>query len=193
MALRLVCRRRRHEDMTKSNRALLVIDMLRDFVDECGALSLGAPGREIVPAVSERLELARERGDLVVFLCDRHRPDDAEFEMFPPHCIVDTPGAEIVPELQPDDGEAVVTKRRYSGFYGTELDILLREKSITEVELAGVCTNICVLYTAADARNRGYHVRVAPGAVAGLTKEAHGWALGELEGTLGCELIREDD
>ena len=183
----------RHEDMTETNRALLVIDMLRDFIDPDGALSLGAAGREIIPAVSERLERARRRGDLVVFICDRHRPDDAEFEMFPPHCIVGTPGADIVSELQPEGGEAVVTKRRYSGFYGTELDILLREKSISGVELAGVCTNICVLYTAADARNRGYHVRVAPRAVAGLAQEAHDWALAEMEGTLGCELICEDD
>lgn len=183
----------RHVDMTETNRALLVIDMVRDFIDPDGALSLGAAGREIVPAVSKRLERARRRGDLVVFICDRHRPDDAEFEMFPPHCIIDTPGADIVSELQPESDEAVVTKRRYSGFYGTELDILLREKSISGVELAGVCTNICVLYTAADARNRGYHVRVAPRAVAGLTEEAHDWALAEMEGTLGCELICEDD
>lgn len=179
--------------MTETNRALLVIDMLRDFIDEDGALSLGEAGREIIPAVSERLELARRRGDLVVFICDRHRPDDAEFEMFPPHCIIGTPGAKIVSELQPTGDEALVTKRRYSAFYGTELDILLREKSISEVELAGVCTNICVLYTAADAKNRGYRVRVDPRAVAGLTEEAHEWALAEMEGTLGCELIQDED
>lgn len=175
-----------------TGRALVIIDMLRDFIDPAGALSLGDAGRSIVPRVSERLERARERGDLVVFLCDRHRHDDAEFDMFPPHCILDSPGAEIVPELKPGPGEIIIGKRRYSGFFGTDLDLALREKSITDLELAGVCTNICVLYTAADARNLNYRVFVDAGAVAGLSESAHRWALSEMRDTLGCEVNGAD-
>ncbi len=171
------------------DRALVVIDMLRDFVDPNGALYTGEAGREIVPALTGYLERARERGDLVVFLCDSHLPDDAEFERFPPHCVQGTPGADIIPELEPADGELIIPKRRYSGFFGTDLDTALREKEIDTLELAGVCTNICVLYTAADARNLNYEVRVYSDAVAGLSEEAHRWALQEMKHTLGCSVL----
>ncbi len=174
------------------DRAFLVIDMLRDFVDPGGALFVGEEGREIISPLARHLEEARDRGDLVLFLCDRHLPDDAEFDMFPPHCVQGTPGAEIIPELQPAEDELVVPKRRYSGFFGTDLDIALREKDIREVALTGVCTNICVLYTAACARNRNYAVRVYADAVAGLSRGAHDWALNEMEQTLGCTIIADE-
>ncbi len=175
-----------------TGRAIVIIDMLRDFIDPAGALSLGDAGQRIIPRVKERLSLARARKDLVLFACDRHRHDDAEFEMFPPHCIEGTPGADIIPELEPERAEVIIPKRRYSAFFGTDLDLALRERSVTEIELAGVCTNICVLYTAADARNLNYRVVVDASAVAGLSEEGHIWALGEMGSTLGCRLLDAD-
>lgn len=166
--------------------------MLRDFIDPAGALSLGDAGQSVIPRVRERLSRARERGDLVIFVCDRHRPDDAEFDMFPPHCIIGSPGADIIPELEPEPAEIIISKRRYSGFFGTDLDLTLRENSVTDIELAGVCTNICVLYTAADARNLNYRVLVDAAAVAGLSDQAHSWALNEMQNTLGCEVVGVD-
>ena len=175
--------------MNDGKRALVVIDMLNDFLDPEGTLSLGEAGRAIIPRVSELVEEARARGHLIVFVRDRHLPEDPEFAMFPPHCVSGSEGAEIITELQPAGGEAVMDKRRYSAFYATELDLLLRENKIWDIELCGVCTNICVLYTAASARNRAYRVYVHRDAVAGTAPGAHEWALSEMENTLGCEII----
>lgn len=170
------------------SKALLVIDMLNDFIDENGALYVGAAGRRIIKTIKERINAARKAGDQVIFVCDRHAPDDAEFNMFPPHCCVGEKGAEIIPELTPQPGERVIPKRRYSAFFGTDLDLTLREGGVNELEIVGVCTNICVLYTAADARMLNYQVYVPREAVASFDEEAHRFALQEMEKTLGVKL-----
>jgi len=172
----------------EQRKALLVVDMLNDFVLPDGALSVGEVGPLIVPALAEHIREARAEGTPVIYLCDRHRPDDAEFADFPPHCIQGTSGADIVKELVPQPGDIVVPKRRYSGFFGTDLHMTLRELGITDVILTGVCTNICVLYTAADARMLGFNVEVFTDSVASFDNEAHKWALKELQNTLGAWL-----
>jgi nicotinamidase/pyrazinamidase len=169
-------------------RALVVIDMLRDFIEPDGALTCGPAGRAVVPEVAAVLAEARRSGDAVLFVCDRHLPDDPEFRVWPAHCVAGTEGAEVVAELAPRPGERIVPKRRYSGFFGTDLDLALRERGVRELTLAGVCTNICVLYTAADARMRGYEVAVPRAAVASFDQRSHEWALVELERTLGARL-----
>lgn len=65
--------------------------------------------------------------------------------MFPPHAIAASKGAQIVPELAPRKEDVVVPKRRYSGFFGTDLVITLRERGVDTLGLVGDCTNICVL------------------------------------------------
>jgi nicotinamidase-related amidase len=167
---------------------LIVVDMLRDFVEPGGALYIGAAAEKVKPQVKAALKAARDQGRPVIYLCDRHRPNDSEFVMFSPHCLEGTPGAEVVPELAPSAGEIIIPKRRYSGFFGTDLDATLREKGVGELWLCGVCTNICVLYTAADARMRGYRVVILREAVASFSEAAHRFALEEMERTLGCEV-----
>lgn len=170
-------------------RALLVIDMIEDFVHEGGALYCGPSMARIVPVIQRELDRARSSGESIVYLKDDHLPDDAEFALFPPHAIAGTKGAEIVPELAPRDGDIVIPKRRYSGFFGTDLDITLRERGVDTLRLVGDCTNICVLYTAADARNLGYVVEVVRDGVTSFDLEAHADALRELEKTLGATIL----
>ena len=169
--------------------ALLVIDMLNDFILPDGALTCGDAGQVIVPAIRRRLGEARAQGMPVFYVCDRHRPDDVEFRIWPPHCVAGTPGAEVVAELAPQEGDVVVPKRRYSGFFGSDLEMNLRDFGVREVILTGVCTNICVLYTAADARMRGFGVVVASDCVASFDAGAHEWALKELRGTLNAQIV----
>ncbi|MDE3112150.1 MAG: cysteine hydrolase [Chloroflexota bacterium] len=164
--------------------------MIHDFVHEGGALYCGPSMGRIVPVIQRELGRARAAREPVVYLTDAHMPDDAEFQMFPPHAIVGTRGAEIVPELAPSADDVVIPKRRYSGFFATDLDITLREKNVGTIRLVGDCTNICVLYTAADARNLGYAVEVVEDGVTSFDEEAHRGALRELEKTLGARLIR---
>ena len=171
-------------------RALVVVDMIEDFVREGGALWCGPSMAKIVPVIQKELARARAASEPVVYLTDNHVEGDAEFQMFPPHAIADTKGAQIVPEVAPANGDTVIPKRRYSGFFGTDLDITLREKGVDTLRLVGDCTNICVLYTAADARNLGYAVEVVEAGVTSFDEEAHRDALRELEKTLGAKILR---
>jgi len=77
-------------------------------------------------------------------------------------------------------------KTRYSAFAGTDLEIKLRERGITEVHLVGVCTDICVLHTAVDAYNKGFKIVVYKEAVASFNPAGHEWALGHFEQSLGA-------
>lgn len=170
-------------------KALLVIDMLKDFIEEGGALETGRDGREIVGFVREKIEEYRALDYPVIYICDNHERDDKEFLMFPPHCVKDSEGSSIIEDLEVLDGDKIIFKRRYSAFYGTDLDLYLREKAIDEISLVGVCTNICVLYTSADARNIAYKVNVYRDGVASFDRPAHDFALKEMENTLGCNII----
>jgi len=172
------------------HRALIVIDMIEDFAHEDGALYCGPSMARVTAVVRSELERARTAREPVLYLTDAHLPDDSEFRTFPPHAIVGTKGAQIVPELAPADDDVVIPKRRYSGFFGTDLDITLRERGVDTLRLVGDCTNICVLYTAADARNLGYAVEVVEEGVTSFDEQAHHDALRELEKTLGATVIR---
>lgn len=170
-------------------KALLVIDMLRDFIDEDGKLTTGPSGRGIVKFIGEKISEFRQKGYPIIFICDNHEIDDKEFDMFPVHCVAETSGSEIITDLEVMENDKVIFKRRYSAFYGTDLDLYLREKNIDQLYMVGVCTNICVLYTAADARNISYKVNIYKDGVASFDEEAHEFALKELETTLGCNIL----
>lgn len=170
-------------------KALLVIDMLKDFIDEGAILETGDAGREIVPFIKEKIDQYRKEDRPIIYICDSHEEDDKEFLMFPAHSIAGSEGAQIIDELKPLAGDKLIKKRRYSAFFGTDLDLYLREKGINHISLVGVNTNICVLYTAADARNINYDVTVYKNGVASFNLEAHKFALEEIKNTLGCQVV----
>lgn len=169
--------------------ALVVIDMLKDFIDQDGALSNGPAGENIIGFIQNKIQEFRQQGNPIVFICDHHEQDDKEFDMFPPHCVAGTEGSKIIDQLGVKEGDKIIQKRRYSSFFGTDLDLYLREKGVNEISLVGVCTNICVLYTAADARNLAYRVNIYRDGVASFDEAAHQFALKEAEKTLGCRIL----
>lgn len=172
----------------EADSALLIIDMLNDFLEEGGSLVVpGAKG--IVPRIKWLLEEAREQGIPVIYITDSHREDDREFHYWPPHAISDTWGGQIIDELAPRAGEYIIPKRRYSAFFGTDLDTLLREMDVKKVYLAGVLTNICVYATALDASMRNYQVAVFKDAVASLSEETDDFIFRQLEEVLKAELL----
>ena len=168
--------------------AVLVIDMLRGFLEEGHPLYCGERARRIIPNVVRLLERELERGTKVFFICDHHTPDDPEFKMFPPHCVEGTPETEVIPELAKYPGE-MIAKRRFSGFFDTDLDQRLKALAPEKLILCGVCTNICILHTAANARNRDYEVEVPVDCVASFDDRAHRFALEHMERTLGVKLV----
>ena len=166
---------------------VLVVDMLRGFLEPGHNLYSGDAARAIIPNVQQLLERETRQGSHVIFLHDTHAPDDLEFQMFPAHCIRGSPETELVPELAGYAGEHL-EKNRYSAFFGTDLAGRLDALSPEKVIVCGVCTDICVLHTAADARNRDYAVEVPSDCVASFDAEAHGWALRHMERILGARL-----
>ncbi|HEX77248.1 MAG TPA: nicotinate phosphoribosyltransferase [Dehalococcoidia bacterium] len=167
--------------------AVLVIDMLRGFAEEGNPLYCGPPARHIIPNIQKLLERELAGGARAFFICDRHTLNDPEFQMFPPHCIEGTPEAEVIPELAGYPGETI-PKQRYSGFFGTDLDARLEALKPEKLIVCGVCTDICVMHTVADARNRGYQVEVPADAVASFDPKAHRFALEHMEKVLGARL-----
>ena len=175
----------------KGGFALVVIDMLEDFVREGAPLEVPA-ARAIVPEVRKRIRAARRKGEPVVYLCDAHKRNDPEFSRmnWPPHAVEGTPGSAVVAALSPEPGDVVVEKRSYSGFFRTGLDAVLRRLGAKRVELCGCVTDICVLHTAADAAMRGYDVFVDERRVAGLSPKTHAFGLDHLEKVLGVRVGR---
>jgi len=168
--------------------AVLVADLVRGFFEEGYPLYCGERARSIIPNVQRLLEQELEKDSKICFICDQHTPDDPEFKMFPPHCIEGTPETEIIPELAKYPGE-IIPKRRYSAFFGTDLDSKLTALSPEKLIVCGVCTDICVLHTVADAINRGYQVEVPVDCVASFDERAHRFALEHMEKVLGAKLV----
>lgn len=145
---------------------MVVVDMQNDFVAE-GAKLRSAQAAAMVPKLAQTLKACREKGIRVIYTAHVHRRDGCDMglydDLYPPiadrSCLVDgTRGAEIYSDLAPAPGEHVIKKHRYSGFYGTDLDIILREWGITTVVVSGTTTENCCHATARDAMFRNYKV-----------------------------------
>jgi nicotinamidase-related amidase len=146
--------------------AMIVVDMQNDFVAAGAAMETPA-ARAMVPKLAEALKICRSAGIRVIYTAHVHRRDGSDMGLFddmhPPianrTALVDgTPGVEIYPELAPQPGEHVIKKHRYSGFFGTDLDIILREWGVDTVIIAGTTTENCCHATARDAMFRNYRV-----------------------------------
>jgi nicotinamidase/pyrazinamidase len=169
--------------------ALLILDMLNDFVLEGAPLEVPS-AREVVPNLKSEIAEARKTGVPVIYICDSHDENDLEFERmgWPAHAVEGSEGAKVFDELKPLPEDTMVTKKRYSGFYGTSLETVLKEKGITGLLVTGCVTNICILYTVADAVQRGYKVKVLANCIAGLNREDHEFALKQMREVLGAEI-----
>ena len=145
-------------------KALIVIDMLEDFVH--GALA-NPRAETILEPLGRLLSYARAEGWVVVFSNDAHEPGDRELSIWGEHAMAGTPGAQVTRELQPNPNERefLCPKRVYGAFDGTDLDVRLRRLGVDEVVLAGQHTHICVRHTAYGAFRRGYAITVPSDAV----------------------------
>ncbi len=156
----------RVETIDPRKTAMIVVDMQNDFV-AAGAPMETPAARAMVPNLARALKFCRDSGIRVVYTAHVHRRDGCDMGLFddlwPPiesrAGLVDgTPGAAIYPELAPAPGEHVVKKHRYSGFFGTDLDIILREWGVDTVIVSGTTTENCCHATARDAMFRNYRV-----------------------------------
>jgi len=170
--------------------AVIVVDMQRGFLEAGYPLYCGDEARKIIPKVIALLREEMARGSVLFFTADTHDPDDREFEMFLAHCVRGTEEVEIIPELSEFVARGtLIPKRRYSAFFETDLEQRLAELKPDKLIVVGVCTDICVMHTVADARNRDYPVEVVRAAVASFDPEAHRFALQHMEKILGAKIV----
>jgi ureidoacrylate peracid hydrolase len=141
---------------------VLVVDMVNDFCKPGGAMVL--PGCELlVPPQRMVIDAARLAGVPVIWIHDSHRRNmrrEREFAKRQTHCLEGTWGVEIVDELGARADDIHVIKHRYSAFFQTDLDLVLKDMMVDQVVVFGVVTNICVRSTVHDAFFNGYEVVV---------------------------------
>ena len=146
--------------------AMIVVDMQNDFVASGAALETPA-ARAVVPKLADALKICRDAGIKVIYTAHVHRRDGCDMGLFddlhPPianrAALVDgTPGVDIYSDVAPAPGEHVIKKHRYSGFIGTDLDMILREWGIDTVIISGTTTENCCHATARDAMFRNYRI-----------------------------------
>jgi len=169
--------------------ALLVLDMLNDFLDPGGSLFVGAQAREIIPFVAQKIAEFRVPGRIVIFVGDAHAPEDREFRYFPAHAVKGSWGARIIPELPPAPGDYQVEKTRYSAFAHTDLDDILQQEQVEEVHVVGVMTSICVMETIKELFDRDLPGLVYRQGVADSDPEAHAFALKQMQRVLGAKVV----
>src|SRR5437660_8511426 len=153
---------------------MIVVDMQNDFVASGAAMETPA-ARAVVHKLAEALKICRAAGIEIIYTAHVHRRDGSDMGLFddmhPPianrDALVDgTPGIDIYPELAPAAAEHVIKKHRYSGFFGTDLDIILREWGVDTVIISGTTTENCCQATARDAMCRTYRVSILSDATA---------------------------
>jgi len=157
---------------------LIVIDVQRDFVP---APSGSAEAAQI-GNIRRLVAVARANDIPVVFIRELHHPSLKDLGrevdgVEPVHCLEGTSGADYIDDFGPLPNEYEVRKRRYSAFFGTDLLTILRGYRTTTVVLVGGLTDVCVHYTAADAHQHDYYIRVVDDAVYGSGDDAHRAAL----------------
>lgn len=150
--------------------AVVVVDMQNDFVKPGGSLLVEAAA-DTIPNIRRLIDAARKAGARVVYTQDTHTEGDPEWEIWPEHCRKGTHGWEIVEELAPEDGDLVVEKNRYDGFYGTNLNHeLSRVWKVDNLVIVGTVSSICVAHTAASAGLRWYNIVVPADGISALTE-----------------------
>ena len=180
-------RKRFSVKLNKGSTAILVVDMLNDFLKPGGKMVLEG-GRILIPPMRRLLNRSRKVGMAVVYVNDCHRTglkEDREFKKRSEHCIEGTWGAQVIEELKPKKKDFVVLKHRFSGFYDTDLDLTLKDLCIDTVIVMGVVTNICVRSTIHDAFFRGYQVLVPRDCVMATSEREQESSLYDIETHFG--------
>jgi biuret amidohydrolase len=168
--------------------ALIVVDIQGGSAlpgQESGIPHMDGAAERIARA-EQLLSAARAAQLPVIFFQEVHRRSGVDFGREldgaeDVHCVEGEPATELWPTLRPADGEYHLVKRRYSGFIGTEFELLLRGLNVSTLVLIGGLTDVCVHYTFADAHQRDFYVRVVEDCVGGSSEARHFASLDAME------------
>lgn len=164
------------------NSALLVIDIQKEDFMGLNEDNINNPEWDCIRNAKRVLDIFRANNLPVIQIKEVHRPDMVDFgrELDGSegiHCLESSPGSDYADLTYPIEGEYLISKRRYSAFFGTDLEILLKGLHVNTLYMVGGLTDVCIHYTAVDAHQHDYHIRVVTDAVAGSSEEAHRYAL----------------
>ncbi len=189
----------------KEKSALLIIDMQNAFIHKEGSLSkmgLDTSRTSIVIEPIKRLKAEfKKHNRPVIYIQHTHNPDGSDAglvaKVFPPimnlgHCFDGTWDAEITEELKPEENDYIVKKSRYSAFYKTQLEDVLKELDVEILVIVGLATNVCVESTIRDAFYRDINVFVPREATASFTEEAEMGAIGNFNFAF-ARVVKMDD
>jgi nicotinamidase-related amidase len=171
-------------------KALIIVDMLDDFVD--GKLA-NPRAQAIVEPLARLLDHARQDGWAIVFSNDAHHPDDPEIAIWGEHAMEGTPGAQVVAALAPRDGEIVSPKRHYGAFDDTGLTEQLKALGVDEVVITGQHTHICVRHSSYGALRNGFAISVPRDAVCAFEGVDEDEALEYLKMAYGASVTTVDE
>lgn len=166
----------------EKNCALLVIDVQQEDFMEMNEDNMDEQRWDCILNCKRLLDVFRAKKLPVIQVKECHRPDMIDFGREldgseSVHCIENRPENDYAKLTYPIAGEYLISKRRYSAFFGTDLEILLKGLKVDTLYLIGGLTDVCIHYTAVDAHQNDYFIRVVTDAVAGSSEEAHRYAL----------------
>ena len=166
----------------EKNSVLLVIDIQQEDFKEMREENWDDPAWDCIRNARRVLDVFRAKKLPVIHIKEVHRPNMVDFgrELDGSegiHCIESSPDTDYAKLTYPIEGEYLISKRRYSAFFGTDLEILLKGLHVDTLYLIGGLTDVCIHYTAVDAHQNDYHFKVVTDAVAGSSEEAHCYAL----------------
>ena len=156
------------------NPAILVVDMLKDTFKEGSQLPITQEARQILPSLQRLLKESRGKKFPIVYACDSFLKEDFLFKgktKF--YSLQGTRGAEVVDDLKPEPTDTVLPKRRFSAFFGTDLEKRLRKQGIDTIIVTGITTEVCVLSTAIDGFCYDFYVILLEDCSASHGKERH--------------------
>lgn len=154
--------------------AIIVVDMLKDTFKYGSQLPITQEARQILPNLQRLLKEGRKKGFPIVYACDSFLKEDFIFKgKIKFHSIQGTEGAEVVDDLKPEPPDAVLPKRRFSAFFGTDLGQWLRRRGVDTIVVTGITTEVCVLTTAMDGICHDLYVIVLEDCSASHSKDRH--------------------
>ena len=168
--------------------ALLIVDMVNDFVSEQGAMYVSGSEKIIMP-IKKLADEARASGSNIIYLCDSHEASEAESGTWPRHIENGSQGIEIVSQLVPAPSDFIVRKNQYATPFSADLDLLLSELGVTKLVLTGTTVDVCIYFIAQDAHKKGYQIVVPADCIVALSEGDEEVSLEQMKELFDAEII----
>lgn len=174
-------------DSPRGNAALIILDMITDM-DFAGADAMQRDTEQAAATILSLRNAADAASLPVIYVNDNFGEWHSERFRLVERALSSDQSRQFVAQLAPRDGDYFIIKPQFSGFYATNLPVLLPKLGVDRIILTGIAADVCVLFTAGDAHMRDYRLWVPEDAVAAQTRERRRWALEIMKQSMGAEV-----